>query len=307
MDEKTNKPGNSDFKQQRLKGWRCAPGSLTLGSTYILMGIASIIFGVIILEETEKVVELSIRYDNIDECKASWRTPRTCILDIEVTSYMSSPVFFYYEIRNMYQNHRKYNKSRDIFQLLGEEMTKDEIETSCTPIVTMEDLGFYTELDLSQDSPANPCGLVPKSYFNDTYSLLKSESNEEIKILQDDIAWAIDIDEKFERNENWEELQWIDVENEHFIVWMSTAGTPNFRKLWGRIEEDLSKGTYRLIIINNYDVSSFDGQKRVVLSTTSAFGGDVSFMGILYIFVGCIAFLGSAIIFLTHYLKTRHS
>jgi hypothetical protein len=26
---------------------------------------------------------------------------------------------------------------------------------------------------------------------------------------------------------------------EHFIVWMRTAGLPNFRKLYGKIEEDI--------------------------------------------------------------------
>jgi hypothetical protein len=27
--------------------------------------------------------------------------------------------------------------------------------------------------------------------------------------------------------------------DEHFIVWMRTAGLPNFRKLWGRIDNGL--------------------------------------------------------------------
>ena len=33
------------------------------------------------------------------------------------------------------------------------------------------------------------------------------------------------------------------VKSEHFIVWMRTAGLPNFRKLYGHIENDLPKGT----------------------------------------------------------------
>ena len=32
-------------------------------------------------------------------------------------------------------------------------------------------------------------------------------------------------------------------DDEHFIVWMRTAALPNFRKLWGRIDQDLSANT----------------------------------------------------------------
>lgn len=38
---------------------------------------------------------------------------------------------------------------------------------------------------------------------------------------------------------------------EHFIVWMRTAATPNFKKLWGRINQDLVVGTYMLKINNS--------------------------------------------------------
>lgn len=47
------------------------------------------------------------------------------------------------------------------------------------------------------------------------------------------------------------------MEDEHFIVWMRTAGLPNFRKLWGKIENTtaLTPGAVlTLNIMNNYNV-----------------------------------------------------
>jgi hypothetical protein len=38
---------------------------------------------------------------------------------------------------------------------------------------------------------------------------------------------------------------------EHFIVWMRTAGLPNFRKLFGKINTNLLKGTYTVTVTNN--------------------------------------------------------
>lgn len=71
---------------------------------------------------------------------------------------------------------------------------------------------------------------------------------------------------------------------------MRTSGLPNFRKLWGRIEEDL-EGTYTVKIKSYYDVTDFDGEKYVVISTANALGGDNTFLGIAYIVVGGITLI----------------
>jgi len=85
---------------------------------------------------------------------------------------------------------------------------------------------------------------------------------------------------------------------------MRTAGLPNFRKLYGKIEEDLPKGSYRLDIQNTYEVDSFDGSKYFVLSTTNVFGGTNYFLAICYIVVGalCISF---GIVFFIAYMGKR--
>ena len=93
---------------------------------------------------------------------------------------------------------------------------------------------------------------------------------------------------------------------EHFIVWMRTAGLPNFRKLYGKIDEDLKKGSYDLNIVNNYNVESFAGSKYFVLSTTNVLGGTNYFLAVCYIIVGalCIMF---GIIFFIAYMGRKQS
>lgn len=85
---------------------------------------------------------------------------------------------------------------------------------------------------------------------------------------------------------------------------MRTAGLPNFRKLWGKINRDLAPGTYTVKIVNNYDVNGFEGNKSFVLSTTNALGGKNYFLAVCYIVVGslCLVF---AIIFLVAFLKKK--
>jgi hypothetical protein len=85
---------------------------------------------------------------------------------------------------------------------------------------------------------------------------------------------------------------------------MRTAGLPNFRKLYGRFEQDLLPGKYEMVIYNVYDVASYEGKKSFVLSTTNALGGKNYFLAICYIVVGalCIVF---ALIFFIAYMRKK--
>jgi len=81
---------------------------------------------------------------------------------------------------------------------------------------------------------------------------------------------------------------------------MRTAGLPTFRKLYGVINQDLEPGTYYLDIYNNYDVSSFDGTKTFVISTTNSLGGQNYFLSIAYIVVGTICIVLSIFFYSIH-------
>jgi hypothetical protein len=85
---------------------------------------------------------------------------------------------------------------------------------------------------------------------------------------------------------------------------MRTAGLPSFRKLYGKIEGPLLPGDYTLLIKNAYDVTSFNGEKSFLLSTTNALGGRNYFLAISYIVVGalCIVF---GVIFFGAYMSRK--
>jgi len=85
------------------------------------------------------------------------------------------------------------------------------------------------------------------------------------------------------------------VENGHFIAWMRVAGLPYFRKLWGRIDTALKKGTVlRVHFQDNFPVKPFGGRKGIVISSSSALGGKYDFLGYGYLFVGCCCLMFGA-------------
>ena len=96
------------------------------------------------------------------------------------------------------------------------------------------------------------------------------------------------------------------VTDEHFIVWMRTAGLPTFRKLYGRLNYNIKAGaTLRFKITANYQVGSFSGQKALVISTVGQFGGKNPFLGIAYVVVGAISLLLGFLFGLKHYFNPR--
>lgn len=135
----------------------------------------------------------------------------------------------------------------------------------------------FTGNKLDPEGIMNPCGLIARSVFNDTYSLTNSADGSLININETGIIRDKD-KVMYIRQANYSNTQWIDVENEHFIVWMYMQTFANFQKRWGTIASDLEKGSYKLTIQNNYDVSSFGSTKSFKLVSVNGFGGG-SFFG----------------------------
>ena len=266
--------------------WRPIPKIRTTVLCLEITGVIFVVIGIVIVILSNQIKEIEIRYDDRPECQIG----TTCDINFSIEEEMSKDVYVYYCMKNFYQNHRRYIKSKSNKQLKGNWLEESDIDDDCDPIKLNKDLyEGITGLNktvLDPEGVAHPCGLIAKSFFNDTF-VLKKGDNDEIVIKEEGIAWSID-KKKFKNSPN-RDKQWIDVESERFMVWMRPASLPDFRKPWGIIDKDLEKGNYVLTVTNNYQVKSFDGEKYFILSTVNALGGKNYFLAILYFVVGGIS------------------
>jgi hypothetical protein len=94
-----------------------------------------------------------------------------------ISQPIQPPIYVYYQLDNFYQNHRRYVKSRSYDQLKGEYVNTDKA-FQCDPIIRNKDIAnplmnYKKTKVLNPEDVAMPCGLVAKSFFNDTYKLVK--------------------------------------------------------------------------------------------------------------------------------------
>lgn len=165
---------------------------------YGLVAAVLLSLGIAVLITSSKVVEYTESYS---DC-----TTPVCTVTFDVSEEMEDPVFLYYEVTNMYKNHRLFVKSKDDKQLAGESRSRTELEEYCDDMLEVGDL--WLEVDPNSTALANPCGLIANSLFNDTYSF----SSHSVKILKTGISWTED-EERYERfSDDWRKTQWTDVE-----------------------------------------------------------------------------------------------
>ena len=279
----------SRFKQQNLPAWRPVPTILSIVIVFAIFGILFIILGIVLLIYSNKVKSAEIEYT---DCTLG----QICNKQLTLEDDIDSPVFVYYQLNGFFQNSRRYVKSKETDQLTGDDIS---VHDECEPAEKNKEMGFspsQTALDgsaLDPEAYAVPCGLMAKTFFNDTFSFSIGSTD----LTVDETNIAFDKDKKLYDENPDRSKQWMDMTNEHFLVWMRPSGLPNPKKLWGRIDRDLKQGEkIDIVINNNYDVSHYKGKKKIVLSNATKFGGKNKFLGISYIVVGALSIL-CAIIF----------
>ncbi|KAF7801454.1 ALA-interacting subunit 3-like [Senna tora] len=313
------KPKYSKFSQQELPAWKpiLTPGWVI--STFAITGIIFIPLGLTSLFASENVVEFAFHYDQVclppDTNNAvafiqNANTNKTCTRKWIVEKTMKSPVYVYYQLDNYYQNHRRYVKSRSDPQLAYRSAEDDT--SNCNPESTTPQTP-----DNKGGKPIVPCGLIAWSLFNDTYKF--STKDKDLLVNKKNIAWKSDQSSKFGSDVYPKNFQAGGLiggaklnesiplsEQEDLIVWMRTAALSTFRKLYGKIETDLeANDEIQLVIENNYNTYSFNGKKKLVLSTATWIGGKNEFLGLAYICIGGLSLAFSIVFILLYVLKPR--
>ncbi|KAJ2743167.1 alkylphosphocholine resistance protein lem3 [Coemansia sp. BCRC 34301] len=247
---------------------------------------------------------------------------RTCTISFNLPKDLEPSVYLYYRLTNFYQNHRRYTRSFDVDQLKGKVRSASDLANGdCSP------LDSHTEGGSKR--PYYPCGLIANSIFNDTIKepVLTNPSGGQntvvYKMSESGIAWTADKKRvnptSYKPSDVYPPPNWRtrfpdgykdsipDLSaDEHFLVWMRTAGLPTFRKLYMRNTDDtMISGYYQIDVVMNYDTRSFDGTKSIVISTTSFIGGRNPVLGITFIVVGGLCVLLGCIFAVRHFYRPR--
>ncbi|KAF0754985.1 hypothetical protein AaE_005119, partial [Aphanomyces astaci] len=202
MDEKSRRPEDTPFKQQKLKAWQPILTPNWVIGTFFVVGLIFIPIGIILRLESDNVrprislfffntlMSVHIRrstQDPVVSIRSVGGTPGACalgdgdgntfdlnrhgcLLSFKLDKDMKAPTFVYYQLDNFYQNHRRYVASRSDEQLRG---NQPSTRSDCDPMQTSPDNTVkYADLNDNVGTNGtwnlNPCGLIANSLFNGT-------------------------------------------------------------------------------------------------------------------------------------------
>ena len=233
--------------------------------------------------------------------------PCVCNVELQVDRPLLPPVFLFYELSNFYISHRRFTQSWFGSHFLSESFTS--VDRSC--FAYSEDANGTTYF---------PCGMVTNAFFNDTISPTS------FTIIKNSIAFPRYVGNKFVQPSTATQERIINatsfppawpfsvyslpggMENQDFMVWHSTSAFPNFRKLYGVINDTITAQTYSFTIVYNYPVTSVGASKFLSIATTAWMGGQPSgFLSYSYLVFGILIAVTTLLIIVFHFpLKHIH-
>lgn len=148
LSQQPNRPLDTALRQQSIKAWYPYLDPWWVIVSFFVMGAIFIPTGEFIVTEapsmppytspcspcsnntgfkmqalSNQVVEIAVQYDDYSSSHPQCGIGRTananktCTISMNVTKDMEPPILVHYQIENFYQNHRKYIKSRDVYQV----------------------------------------------------------------------------------------------------------------------------------------------------------------------------------------------
>jgi hypothetical protein len=100
---------------------------------------------------------------------------------------------------------------------------------------------------------------------------------------------------------------WLDLRDEHVMVWFQMESFPAFTKLWGHTNMTFEAGkNYTLTVENNWiNVTQFEGRKYLYLSEVNRFGGKDDTFGVVLLIMTAVIVLIMFIFIVLYFVKIR--
>ena len=263
--EKVNRP-KQGWRQLDFSTFICSPDPKCAAVFFFLLFIFALVLTSVILshsfdifEKTEEIVDQFAIFD----------------LDSEDIDKIKGDLFIYLEYEDYYQNHRIYLKSKSKEQLADEDSTS--LSTDCEPLYKKSDLEGNLKDKIKEfydEDKILPCGLMPASYVQT--EITASIDGGILEIDESDITWPTDDDRKYQNQKD----SYLNITDDHFIVWMRNSPTRRLNKLFGRIkEDDLKKGKLAFKVVEGENRLGYNPDRYVKISTNNRLGGRNNVLG----------------------------
>lgn len=296
------------FRRQELWAYKPVWSPTMVASMYLSVALLLIPLGVVVFVQSTRLMHTPFwRYDQLENCNATTLNAlspsdrsavKACVLRVSIPKKTTGKTFMYYGINNMYQNARRYARSRSFGQLMGQSLSTEKLQGECGTCkkdVCRFDF-FNRDAPVAGQNntfePIVPCGLTANSRFNDTFTLCHDERCERpVNWTDQNIAWPTDRSQLFKAGSSNSASDNALITSQDFMVWMRLAPYRKWTKLYRRIQEPLEKKDYFVRVESNFPVAEFDGQKFIYFMESTWFGGPNHFLGIAAIAVGGLAVL----------------
>jgi len=151
------------FQQQQLSAWQPVLTPVSVIAMLLIIFVIFLPIGILLEDCSNRVIEQRVRYDNVGECDDVTSSlnaaalPKFCSVQFEIEYDMETPIYFYYELKKFYQNHRRYSSSKSDLQLQGDSSADTD---NCEPLKEDED-----------GKTLVPCGMFAGSFFEDRFTM----------------------------------------------------------------------------------------------------------------------------------------